>query len=102
VLHHLPLPRHHFQCLGYILAELGEPPRAAAGAGIGTGLVRASISSSNSWIGSPAGTETSIACRGLPYLRSSSSRIAAIRAVLLFYCPVLRQHYSITQLASLS
>jgi len=37
VLHHLPLPRHHVQCLGDILAELGEPLRAAAGAGIGTG-----------------------------------------------------------------
>ena len=33
---------------------------------------------------SPAGTETSIACRGLPYARSSSSRIAAILAVSLF------------------
>src|ERR1700756_4331899 len=33
VLHHLPLPRHHFQRLGDVLAELGEPDRTAAGAG---------------------------------------------------------------------
>ena len=34
--------------------------------------------------GSPAGAETSIDCRGLPYPRSRSSRIAAIRAVSFF------------------
>ena len=32
VLHDLPLPRDHLQRLGHILAELGEPARAAAGA----------------------------------------------------------------------
>src|SRR5215471_7512222 len=30
VLHHLPLPRHRFKRLRHILAELGEPGRAAA------------------------------------------------------------------------
>jgi hypothetical protein len=33
VLHDLPLPRHHFQRLGDVFAELGEAGRAAAGAG---------------------------------------------------------------------
>src|SRR5215813_8526811 len=33
VLHHLPLPRHRFKRLRHILAELGEPGRAAARAG---------------------------------------------------------------------
>ena len=43
-----------------------------------------SIRSRRGSSGSPAGAETSIACRGLPYPRSRSSRIAAIRAVSLF------------------
>jgi hypothetical protein len=33
VLHHLPLPGYHFQCLSDVLAELGKSLRAAAGAG---------------------------------------------------------------------
>jgi hypothetical protein len=36
-LHHLPLPRHDLQCLGDVLAQLGKPRRAAAGARARTG-----------------------------------------------------------------
>jgi hypothetical protein len=42
------------------------------------------------------GTETSMACRGLPYPRSSSSRIAAIRAGSLFAFRAKRVSSTIT------
>jgi hypothetical protein len=32
-LHHLPLPRYHLERLGHVLAELGQPARAATAAG---------------------------------------------------------------------